>query len=84
MLTEASLCGAADRLVGLKENVIRGHLIPAGTAFKPHLDLRVKHLAEPPEPKEETVGLEPATPPAETAERPEAQDKAVGAAGTGR
>jgi hypothetical protein len=35
-------------LVGLKENVILGHLIPAGTAFQPHLNLKVKHLAQPP------------------------------------
>jgi hypothetical protein len=26
-----------DTLVGLKESVILGHLIPAGTAFNPHL-----------------------------------------------
>jgi hypothetical protein len=24
------------------------HLIPAGTAFNPHLNLKIKHLAEPP------------------------------------
>src|SRR6185503_12602813 len=48
VLTEAALAGAVDRLVGLKENVILGHLIPAGTAFTPHMTLRVKHLAEPP------------------------------------
>jgi DNA-directed RNA polymerase subunit beta' len=36
----------------LKENVILGHLIPAGTAFKPYLEMRVKHLAEAPLPKE--------------------------------
>ena len=48
MLTEAALAGAVDMLVGLKENVILGHLIPAGTAFNPHLNLRIKHLAEPP------------------------------------
>jgi DNA-directed RNA polymerase subunit beta' len=51
VLTEASLSGRIDRLRGLKENVILGHLIPAGTAFKPHLDIRVKHLAEAPLPK---------------------------------
>jgi hypothetical protein len=33
--------------VGLKENVILGHLIPAGTGFKRHLDLRVKLVGEP-------------------------------------
>jgi DNA-directed RNA polymerase subunit beta' len=34
VLTEAALAGKVDRLVGLKENVILGHLIPAGTGFK--------------------------------------------------
>jgi DNA-directed RNA polymerase subunit beta' len=31
VLSEAAIRGKADRLVGLKENVIVGHLIPAGT-----------------------------------------------------
>src|SRR5207248_7015410 len=48
VLTEAALAGKMDLLVGLKENVILGHLIPAGTAFQPHLNLKVKHLAAPP------------------------------------
>jgi DNA-directed RNA polymerase subunit beta' len=52
VLTEASLAGKIDNLTGLKENVILGHLIPAGTAFKPHLEMKVKHLAEAPLPKE--------------------------------
>ena len=52
VLTEASLAGRLDRLWGLKENVILGHLIPAGTAFKPYLQIKVKHLAEAPLPKE--------------------------------
>ncbi len=51
VLTEASLAGKVDVLRGLKENVILGHLIPAGTAFRPHLNIKVKHLAEPPVPK---------------------------------
>src|SRR4051812_37854269 len=58
VLTEAALAGAIDHLLGLKENVILGHLIPAGTAFNPHLNLRIKHLAEPPA----MVEPEPATP----------------------
>ena len=33
VLTEAALGGKVDHLVGLKENVILGHLIPAGTGF---------------------------------------------------
>ncbi|MFA5251481.1 MAG: DNA-directed RNA polymerase subunit beta', partial [Phycisphaerae bacterium] len=52
VLTAASLSAKVDKLRGLKENVILGHLIPAGTAFKPHLDIKVKHLAEAPLPKE--------------------------------
>jgi DNA-directed RNA polymerase subunit beta' len=52
VLTEAALAGAVDTLVGLKENVILGHLIPAGTAFNPHLNLRIKHLAQPPVPQD--------------------------------
>jgi len=52
VLTEAALAGKVDNLTGLKENVILGHLIPAGTAFRPHLEMRIKHLAEAPVPKE--------------------------------
>jgi DNA-directed RNA polymerase subunit beta' len=52
VLTEAAISGKEDRLMGLKENVILGHLIPAGTAFKPYLDIQVKHLATPPTPPE--------------------------------
>jgi len=42
VFTEASLAGRVDELRGLKENVILGHLIPAGTSFKPYLDMRVQ------------------------------------------
>jgi len=52
VLTAASLSGKIDELCGLKENVVLGHLIPAGTAFKPYLECKVKHLAEAPLPKE--------------------------------
>ena len=48
VLTEASLSGKVDNLIGLKENVILGHLIPAGTGFRPHLEMKVKHLVEAP------------------------------------
>ena len=48
VLTEAALAGATDTLQGLKENVILGHLIPAGTAFGTYNSLKIKHLAEPP------------------------------------
>jgi DNA-directed RNA polymerase subunit beta' len=54
VLTEAALAGRTDTLVGLKENVLLGHLIPAGTGFKPYTGLRVVKLAEPPEPEVST------------------------------
>jgi len=59
VLTEAALAGAIDTLVGLKENVILGHLIPAGTAFNPHLNLKIIHLAEPPPMEEKTPVARP-------------------------
>lgn len=34
VLTRAALEGKVDNLVGLKENVILGHLVPAGTGYK--------------------------------------------------
>ncbi len=42
VLTEAALAGKVDYLVGLKENVILGHLIPAGTGFHSHQNSEVK------------------------------------------
>jgi len=49
VFTEASLAGKVDELVGLKENVILGHLIPAGTSFKPYQDMTIRRLVELPE-----------------------------------
>ncbi len=49
VLTEASLRGAEDELIGLKENVLLGHLIPAGTGFRKYQDIRVKTLVSPEE-----------------------------------
>ena len=42
VLTEAALGGKVDNLVGLKENVILGHLIPAGTGFHLHQEAQVR------------------------------------------
>ncbi len=42
VLTEAALAGRVDYLVGLKENVILGHLVPAGTGFKVFQDSEVR------------------------------------------
>jgi DNA-directed RNA polymerase subunit beta' len=38
VLTEAAIKGKSDRLVGLKENVIIGKLIPAGTGLTTYQD----------------------------------------------
>ena len=46
MLTEAALAGKVDRLVGLKENVILGHLIPAGTGFRIFQESEVSYRKE--------------------------------------
>lgn len=41
VLTDAVASGKRDMLLGLKENVIMGHLIPAGTGFKSHRNIEV-------------------------------------------
>jgi DNA-directed RNA polymerase subunit beta' len=46
VLTEAALAGKIDRLVGLKENVILGHLIPAGTGFRTYQESQVCYRPE--------------------------------------
>ena len=42
VLTEAAVTGKVDHLIGLKENVIVGRLIPAGTGFAYHKNQRAK------------------------------------------
>jgi DNA-directed RNA polymerase subunit beta' len=49
VLTEAALAGKVDNLVGLKENVILGHLIPAGTGCEQYQRIQVAKLVEVPE-----------------------------------
>jgi DNA-directed RNA polymerase subunit beta' len=39
VLSEAAASGKRDKLYGLKENVIMGHLIPAGTGFPKHRNI---------------------------------------------
>ena len=41
VLTEAAICGKTDNLRGLKENVIMGRLIPAGTGLPAYKNLHV-------------------------------------------
>ena len=52
VLTEAAIKGKEDDLVGLKENVIIGKLIPAGTGMKKYQDLHIS-TEKKEEPKQE-------------------------------
>jgi DNA-directed RNA polymerase subunit beta' len=56
VLTDASIRGARDDLLGLKENIIIGHLIPAGTGIYRYSEIEIEPPAgfePPPEPEEE-------------------------------
>ena len=44
VLTDAAIKGKVDPLLGLKENVIIGKLIPAGTGMSRYRDIKVKYL----------------------------------------
>jgi len=46
VLNEAAILGKVDKLEGLKENVIVGHLIPAGTGQRQYNDIIVGSLEE--------------------------------------
>ena len=46
VLTEAATLGRIDHLRGFKENVIMGHLIPAGTGFPIHRDIKIVNLGD--------------------------------------
>ena len=56
VLTEAALAGRRDPLVGLKENVILGHLIPAGTGFRQYARARLLKLLPEAPAQEEAAG----------------------------
>ena len=64
VLTEAATRAKVDYLRGFKENVIMGHIIPAGSGYPYHRKARLKPLVELPEeepsPMSELVGDEPA------------------------
>ncbi|HOP52553.1 MAG TPA: DNA-directed RNA polymerase subunit beta', partial [Synergistales bacterium] len=60
VLAGAAVRGDVDKLKGLKENVIIGHLIPAGTSFEMYKDIRVKETpSSVEEPPREEVILNP-------------------------
>ena len=47
VLTEAAINGKVDHLIGLKENVIIGKLIPAGTGMKRYRSVKLNTDVEP-------------------------------------
>jgi len=53
VLTDAAIKGKTDKLVGLKENVIIGKLIPAGTGMQKYDEIVVQSVAE----KEDEVAV---------------------------
>ncbi|MCI9587866.1 MAG: DNA-directed RNA polymerase subunit beta' [Oscillospiraceae bacterium] len=55
VLTEAAIKGKVDHLLGLKENVIIGKLIPAGTGLAAYRELAAEVVPEPEEPVQEVL-----------------------------
>jgi DNA-directed RNA polymerase subunit beta' len=63
VLTDAAIRGAKDDLLGLKENIIIGHLIPAGTGQYRYSEIDIDLQApEPPEGYVPAAPLEPFAP----------------------
>ena len=46
VLTDAAIKGKVDPLVGLKENVILGKIIPAGTGMQRYADVQLESNSE--------------------------------------
>jgi DNA-directed RNA polymerase subunit beta' len=44
VLTDAAIAGSVDMLAGLKENVIMGRLIPAGTGVRAYNDVKIEEV----------------------------------------
>jgi DNA-directed RNA polymerase subunit beta' len=62
VLTEAAIQGKRDELLGLKENVIMGHLIPAGTGLNRYRWIRVEDEMLEEEPIEPIVSFQDTEP----------------------
>jgi DNA-directed RNA polymerase subunit beta' len=82
VLTEAAVRGLRDDLRGLKENVIVGRLIPAGTGFAHHAErrrTREQEFADQLKELDETAAAEAAAAEAETASEAEVSEAAEAA-----
>lgn len=60
VLTDASILGKVDRLFGFKENVIMGHLIPAGVGFPANKFIKLVPIGTPVQETPPTSAAEPA------------------------
>ena len=59
VLANAAIQAKIDRLIGLKENIVMGHLIPAGTGLKKYKNVTLLNEIEvTEEPKEEELKTE--------------------------
>ncbi len=59
VLTEAATRSKIDNLRGFKENVIMGHIIPAGTGFDYHRKTKIRALVDVPDEPEVEETSEP-------------------------
>jgi DNA-directed RNA polymerase subunit beta' len=57
VLTEAAISGKKDLLTGLKENIILGHRIPAGSGFPGYHTIDLEREAAEPQPEEEEEAI---------------------------
>jgi DNA-directed RNA polymerase subunit beta' len=55
VLTESSIKGRIDPLLGLKENVIIGKLVPAGTGMSRYRNIKISTVGEPEHPPQDTT-----------------------------
>lgn len=58
VLTEAAIKGKVDPLLGLKENVIIGKLIPAGTGMSRYRNIKILSVDQDEKPQEVSAGVE--------------------------
>ena len=77
VLTEAAIKGKTDELIGLKENVIIGKLIPAGTGMKRYKNIHINtEKQENPENPENSENVEPQNQTTDTQKQDTAEAKA--------
>ena len=74
VLTEAAIKGKIDRLIGLKENVLIGKLIPAGTGMKQYRNVHLSTDGMVPEVEEDLEDEEELLEPMENVESPDNEE----------